>query len=263
VWFTLKDTGKTQVFSARPPFALLKTLDTGANTNHVNFAVKAQGTYAYVTVGGLNQVQVFRADDFERVATISVGNLPHGVWPSGDGSCVYVGLENDDRMLAIDTTTNAVIASIAIGQAPQAVVYVPNAVEPGATATPGLSPLGLAGGTTRLSLINTDRLSTGHPTSSVTLFDQGLVQVLEAAVTGLKPLHEYVLGLANRSDGGGAIEGLAHFKTNPAGAAILNAVGPIRQIVDPNAASARRYLVIIEGSVDGSPILVQVQSRPL
>src|SRR6516162_8046856 len=27
VWFTLKDTGKAQVFDARPPFALLKTLD--------------------------------------------------------------------------------------------------------------------------------------------------------------------------------------------------------------------------------------------
>jgi YVTN family beta-propeller protein len=28
VWFTLKDTGKTQVFDAKPPFTLLKTLDT-------------------------------------------------------------------------------------------------------------------------------------------------------------------------------------------------------------------------------------------
>src|SRR5246500_1436716 len=29
VWFTLKDTGKTQVFNAQPPFDLLKTIDTG------------------------------------------------------------------------------------------------------------------------------------------------------------------------------------------------------------------------------------------
>src|SRR6266702_1680699 len=28
VWFTLKDTGKVQVFDARPPFALIRTLDT-------------------------------------------------------------------------------------------------------------------------------------------------------------------------------------------------------------------------------------------
>src|ERR1700761_531555 len=64
VWFTLKDTGKTQVFDAQPPFNVLKTLDTGPITNHVNFAHKADGTFAYVTVGGLNAVKVFRTDNF-------------------------------------------------------------------------------------------------------------------------------------------------------------------------------------------------------
>ncbi|HEX4027322.1 MAG TPA: YncE family protein, partial [Rhizomicrobium sp.] len=54
VWFTLKDVGKTQVFDARPPFAPLKTLDTGPITNHVNFIQTPKGALAYVTVGGLN-----------------------------------------------------------------------------------------------------------------------------------------------------------------------------------------------------------------
>lgn len=130
VWFTLKDVGKTQVFDARPPFKLLKTLDTGPITNHVNFARtgKDKATYAYITVGGLNQVQVYRTDDFSRVATIGVGKLPHGVWPSGDGSRVYVGLENADQLAAIDTATNKVVANVPIGQAPQAINYVPDAV---------------------------------------------------------------------------------------------------------------------------------------
>ena len=66
VWFTLKDSGKTQVFEARPPFTLLKTIDTGPITNHVNIVHNAKGTFAYVTVGGLNQVQVFRTGDFAR-----------------------------------------------------------------------------------------------------------------------------------------------------------------------------------------------------
>jgi YVTN family beta-propeller protein len=79
VWFTLKDTGKTQVFDARPPFSVVKTFDTGPITNHVNFAHNANGTFAYVTVGGLNEVLVFRTDDFSKVATIQVGNLPHGI----------------------------------------------------------------------------------------------------------------------------------------------------------------------------------------
>ena len=128
VWFTLKDTGKVQVFDAQAPFSLLKTLDTGPITNHVNIVRNANGMFAYVTVGGLNEIQVYRTDDFSKVATIPVGKLPHGIWPSGDGTRVYVGLENEDRIAAIDTLTNKVIATSPIGQAPQAVVYVPNAI---------------------------------------------------------------------------------------------------------------------------------------
>ena len=41
------------------------------------------------TVGGLNEIQFYRTDNFSKVATIPVGKLPHGVWPSGDGA-VYV-----------------------------------------------------------------------------------------------------------------------------------------------------------------------------
>src|SRR6266403_2017838 len=144
VWFTLKDVGKTQVFNARPPFNLIKTIDTGPITNHVNITHNAHGTFAYVTVGGLNQVKVFRTDNFEQVATIPVGNLPHGVWPSGDGTRVYVGLENSDALAAIDTLSNRVIATVPIGQVAQAVVYVPNAVPDGG-GTQGLQPLGVAG----------------------------------------------------------------------------------------------------------------------
>src|SRR5882724_10003523 len=128
VWFTLKDIGKVQVFDGQAPFSLLKTLDTGPITNHVNIVRNANGMFAYVTVGGLNEIQVYRTDDFSKVATIPVGKLPHGIWPSGDGTRVYVGLENEDRIAAIDTVTNKVIATSPIGQAAQAVVYVPDAI---------------------------------------------------------------------------------------------------------------------------------------
>ena len=84
VWFTLKDVGKVQVFNARPPFDIVKTLDTGPITNHVNVVRNTNGIFAYVTIGGLNEVKVFGADTFEQVAAIAVGNLPHGLWPSGD-----------------------------------------------------------------------------------------------------------------------------------------------------------------------------------
>src|SRR3984893_14667849 len=140
VWMTLKDTGRSLVFDAQPPFSVLKSMDTWPITNHVNFVRNANGTFAYVTIGGLNEVKVFRTDDFSQVATIPVGKLPHGIWPSGDGSRIYVGLENADGMVAIDTMTNKVIATSPVGQAPQAITYVPNAV-PAGDGTQGLQSL--------------------------------------------------------------------------------------------------------------------------
>jgi YVTN family beta-propeller protein len=261
VWFTLKDTGRTQVFDARPPFALLKTMDTGPISNHVNFAHNASGTFAYVTIGGLNEIKVFRTDTFEQVATIPVGNLPHGVWPSGDGTRVYVGLENDDALAAIDTLTNTVIATIPIGQAPQALVYIPDAV-PNGEGLQNLQPLGLAGQAAHLSLVSASggKATDKFPTS-VTLFDQGLSQVLEASVTGLHPMHPYVLALAAKADGGGSLEPLAAFMTNPAGSAIVNAIGPIREIVDAPEDAQRRYLVIVEGSIGKLGPAAQLQAH--
>ena len=260
VWFTLKDIGKTQVFNAKPPFNLIKTIDTGPITNHVNFAHTAKGTFAYVTIGGLNQVKVFRTDDFSLTATIPVGNLPHGIWPSGDGSRIFVGLENADALAAIDTATNKVIADIPIGQAPQAIAYVPNAA-PDPDDRQNLQALGVAGQAAHLALGPKDGSKDGQAPTSVSLFDQGLIQVLQASVTGLTPKQKYVLALADHADGSGSLQPLAAFMTNPSGSAIVNATGPIRQIVNDPASSGRRYLVIAPGDATtlGEAVQVQIQ----
>jgi len=258
VWFTLKDIGKTQVFDARPPFSLIRTIDTGAITNHVNFARTAKGMFAYVTIGGRNEVRVFRTDDFSEVATIPVGKLPHGVWPSGDGTRVYVGLENDDALAAIDTESNTVVANIPIGQAPQAIAYVPNAANP--DDRQNLQPLGVAGEVAQLALASKSGAAPAKPATNVSLFDQGLIQVLQASVTGLEPKQRYILALAEKADGSGSLQPLAAFMTNPAGSAIVNAAGPIRQIVQDSAKSERRYLVIAPGDASKFGAAVQVQT---
>ncbi|WP_339035165.1 YncE family protein [Bradyrhizobium symbiodeficiens] len=264
VWFTLKDVGRTQVFNAKPPFNLIKTIDTGPITNHVNFAHTAKGTFAYVTVGGLNLVRVFRTDDFSQVATIPVGNLPHGVWPSGDGTRIYVGLENADALAAIDTATNSVVANVPIGQAPQAIAYVPGAA-PNPDDRQNLQPLGVAGQVAHLSMGpkdgSKDGSKDGAAPTSVSLFDQGLIQILQASVTGLQPKQKYVLALADRNDGSGPLQPLAAFMTNPAGSAIVNAAGPIRQIVDQSAASGKRYLVIASGDAAEPGGAVQIETQ--
>src|ERR1700736_3237507 len=276
VWFTLKDTGKTQVFDGQPPFALVKTIDTGPITNHVNIVRNANGMFAYVTIGGLNEIKVFRTDNFEQVATIPVGKLPHGIWPSGDGTRVYVGLENEDKVAAIDTLKNEVIATSPIGQAPQALVYVPDAVPaasgainsamtrmmvvPEGIGTSNLQPLGVAGQSAQLWLAPPGAKKEEKAPTSVSLSDQGLVQVLEAAVTWRAPGKPYLLALATEPSGTGVLEPLQGFMTNPAGAAIVNTIGPIRQLVRGEA-SPRRYLVILSGTPDNHGAPVQVQSE--
>jgi YVTN family beta-propeller protein len=265
VWFTLKDIGKVQVFNARPPFNAITSFETGPITNHVNFAHNAKGTFAYVTIGGTNQVKVFRTDNFEQVATIPVGKLPHGLWPSGDGTRIYVGLENDDALAVIDTLTNKVVSTVPIGQAPQALTYVPNAV-PDGNGTENLQPLGTAGQVSHLALVpaTADKSDASAAPTSVALFDQGLVQVFQASVTGLQPKQPYAIALSQNADGSGPLETLASFMTNPAGGAIVNSIGQIRQVVTPGNADAgntRRYLVIAPVVSGKLGTAVQIQAR--
>ena len=263
VWFTLKDIGKTEVFDAQPPFSVLKIIDTGPITNHVNIVHNSKGTFAYVSLGGLNEVQVFRTDNFAKVATIPVGNLPHGIWPSGDGTRIYTALENGGRLVAIDTLTNKVIGTSPIGQAGQAIAYVPDAVPEG-NGTQGLQPLGMAGNATYLSLVplvHGKAMNVTTAPTSVALFDQGLVDVLQAAVTGLQPNHPYVLALSRNADGSGPlVPPLAQFKTWPAGSAIVNTIGPIRQILQEGVPP--RYLVIVPGTAaeHGPPVQIQLSN---
>jgi hypothetical protein len=56
-----------------------------------------------------------------------------------------------------------------------------------------------------------------------------------------------MLALTSNADGIGQIEPIAQFMANPAGAQIVNAVGPIRQIVDPtvDVRNLGRYLAVM------------------
>ena len=149
---------------------------------------------------------------------------------------------------------NRVVATIPVGQAPQGVAYVPGAV-PSGEGLDNLQQSGVAAQSTQLRLSP----SGGKSTTQVTLFNQGLVQVLQAAVTGLEPRQPYILALAAQPDGGGKLEPIAGFMTNSAGAAIVNTVGPIRQVVELSTRESRRYLVIAPGFPEHPGQAVQVQ----
>ena len=69
------------------------------------------------------------------------------------------------------------------------------------------------------------------------------------------------MALANEATGAGALQPLQGFMTNPAGAAVVNAIGPIRQFVRGEDKAQRRYLVIAPGTVGnlGAPVQVQAE----
>jgi YVTN family beta-propeller protein len=264
VWFTLKDSGKTQVMSAAPPFRILATLQTGPLSNHVALVDNAQGKFAYLTIGGENVIKVYRRGEHpELVATIPTGDLPHGIWPSGDGTRVYVGLENGDAVVAVDTLTNKVLATIPIGQQPQALVYVPDAVGEGA-GTENLTPLGDAGRAAHLVLEPAAAGSAAHATVSVNAI--GALDLLQVAAVGLEPGQSYTLKLvANRKPPFGGGEDLATFRANPAGAVVAQTIGPLRRVLsvaDQDAAgpagAAARYLLLTPTGSD-SPVLLQAE----
>ena len=257
VWITLKDVGKVQVFSAKPPFEPKALLETGPITNHVNFANNANGKFAYVTIGGTNQVKVFRRGEKpELIATIPVGNLPHGIWPSGDGSRVYVALENGEAAMAIDTATNEVVAEIPIGQTTQALVYVTNAVPEG-TGTDNLKTLGEAANTARLQM---DSASATLPNAqaSVAVNSLGLLDMLQIAAAGLMPKSQYQVYLADSNHAPFAhLEPLAVLRTNPDGAGLTQALGPLKRLATHDRADARRFLIITELTDSSAVVLKQ------
>jgi YVTN family beta-propeller protein len=266
VWFTLKDSGKTQVMSAQPPFRILATLDSGPITNHVTLVDNANGKFAYVSVGGENVVKVYRrGDEPELVATIPTGDLPHGIWGSGDGARVYVGLENQDAVAAIDTASNKILATIPIGQQPQALVYVPQAVPEG-EGTTNLMPLGEAGRAAHLTLAAPEGSdNAAHATVSVNAL--GPLDLLQLAVSGMKPAQLYTLWLVtSRTAPFGRKEALVTFKTNAAGAQVAQAVGPLRQVLSAASNSAadqsnERFLMVTQADND-APQLIQSTSAP-
>jgi hypothetical protein len=213
----------------------------------VNFANNANGKFAYITIGGANQVKAFRrgAATPELIATIPVGNLPHGIWPSGDGSRVYVALENGEMAVAIDTLSNKVITEIPIGQTTQALVYVPNAV-PSGDGTANLMPLGVAGNTARLQLVATSS-SLPNAQGSAAVNSLGLLDLVQITAAGLMPRTQYDVYLAEHNQAPfGKLVPLAVLVTNPDAAGSVQTIGPLKTLAPGAGAAPSRFLIVTE-----------------
>lgn len=218
IWLTHKDVGKITRIDAET-LEVKSVFDTGFITNHVHFAKNPMGVMAYVTVGGENVVKVYTlGDPPELMKTILVGSLPHGIWPCSDGSRLYVGLENNDAVDVIDAGINDVVARIPVGQAPQALVFVPGAVEAGtgeANLTRRPENMG-----TPITLQLEARVNSARGVAVVR--NLGLLDWIEVTVYRLSPDTVY------RIYAGKTI--IAALKTNSKGAGSIVAIGPIKEL---------------------------------
>ncbi len=218
-----------------------------------------QGHFAYITVGGRDQVLVYRRDPGQApklVATIKTGDLPHGVWGSGDGRRVYVGLENGDAVQAIDTNTNQIIATIPVGQLPQALIYVTNATTPGGGRA-NLKPLGAAAESLHIEMVPpANSRSTAH--ANVSINSLGLIDNLQIAATGLVPGSKYRLVMA----GGLEPQDLVTFSAGIGGVAIAQTLGPLKRAVAPSQkAVAMKLELRSTGKGAGDLVLQQAGLR--
>jgi YVTN family beta-propeller protein len=243
MWMTHKDAGKvTRIDTAS--LEVKGVIDTSFITNHLAFAKTAAGTRAYVTIGGENVVKVYTTDATPTlVATIPTGALPHGIWTSDDGTRLYVGLENGDAVDVIDSATNKVIARAPVGQAPQALVYVSNAVPHG----DGMTNLVPRANSEPINIAL--KPAAGEAKGFVVARNLGVVDALDVSLFKLKPQTAYSVYVT------GQAAPVASFKTNPMGMANGTAIGPMRAVsnsLNDKAATASRILVM-EGDVAVDP----------
>jgi len=240
IWLTHKDVGKVTRVDLKT-LTVKGTIDTGFITNHLAFAKTDKGTLAYVTVGAENLVKVYTVEETPKlVASVSVGALPHGIWSSDDSSRVYVGLENADAVVVINPETQSVVAQIPIGQAPQALVYVSNAVNSG-DGTSNLVTLPSRPDAVQINL----KAQTGDGKGFVVARNLGLVDAIEFSLFKLKPNAVY---RAFEGDTNGLL--LAVLKTDDKGAVNASVVGPTKSLggsKNPGLNSGAKVTVTEEG----------------
>ncbi|MBX9810617.1 MAG: hypothetical protein K2Y16_03250 [Burkholderiales bacterium] len=144
------------------------------------------------------------------------------------------------------------IARVPVGQAPQALVYVSNAVPSGA-GTANLVPRG------NNEPINIALKPTGGEAKGfVVARNLGVVDSLEVFLFKLKPQTAYNVYVS------GQRTPVATFKTNPAGAANGTAIGPLREVVSTLSAktASPANIFVIEGDATPDPakaVLVSAQ----
>jgi len=136
---------------------------------------------------------------------------------------------------------------------------VPNAVPSGA-GTENLMPLGVAANTARLHL-EPGGSALPDAQASVAVNSLGLLDLVQIAAKGLSPQEQYQIYLAESNQSPfGKLEPLAVLKTNPDGAGIVQAIGPLKVLVANEASSPSQRFLIVTDIKDSSQVALRQTS---
>ncbi|KAL7947545.1 nitrous oxide reductase [Trichoderma barbatum] len=149
LWAAHKMVGKVSVIDLVRG-KVIGVLDTGAETNHANFAVLNDTVHGFITVASLNETKMYSQPHASQMP-VYLGSIPasgvepHGLWPSADNTYMYVVNEHSDTVDFIDLTVNPprVDKTINVGQEGQAIIYVSGAVSAASNGSQNLGRQGL------------------------------------------------------------------------------------------------------------------------
>lgn len=161
IWLVQKDISKVARISTQD-LKIIDSFETGSYTQHTQFLVKDGKQFGLATVGGEGVLKVYSYDknNVKLIKTIKVDGVPHGVWSSGHGDKIFVGLEHADKLVVIHTDTFEVSKEIPIGKSPQAILYVSDSVDEKKDHEANLKPLLVKAETKAIAVKATNPLNT-------------------------------------------------------------------------------------------------------
>ena len=250
-WIALthKDVGKITVINTATNM-VEKVLTTGAITNHVTFTITNKLPLMLATIGGENSLKVFDVNQgFKMIDSIATGSLPHGVWPSADGKFAYVGLENDDKVQAVDLEKMMIVKTIQIGQCPQALLYATNA----GPDTPVTTLLSELNANNKSQVVKMKSIGQTMATGMLNIRSVGLTDLVQQDFKKLEPNTAYTVALTNSEQEPYKADYIINsFKTDEKGTFSGQSTGIIKSI---GGAAADYKLVILIAEVSKALIM--------
>ncbi len=95
-------------------------IEVGKDLAEITFS--KDGTKAYATNTGANNVSIINVTDKSVVTTLAIGETPVGAWPASNGK-MYADNEGTQTISEIDVATNTISATINLGFKPGYVAY--------------------------------------------------------------------------------------------------------------------------------------------